>query len=146
MGKLSRTKGRAFEQQIARDLRARFPAATIHRSSQADRAYESDVVITDGPPLLRRLWLECQDSSTPTPLDKLAQAERDIAEAAAPTFEPPRLAVVVWHKKATRAVHATMRNAAWMVFASDDVGHRYHPGVPITLDWEQLLSVLKETA
>ena len=72
MGKLSRTKGRSYEQRIANVLRAQWPGIEVRRSSQADRAVNSDVYITNAPLKLERLWLECQDSRKPTPTVKLA--------------------------------------------------------------------------
>lgn len=172
MGRLSREKGKDFEQRVARDILGVLPKATVHRSSQADRAYEPDVVITaDAPLLAKLLWLECQDSRQPAPLEKLAQAERDTAH-----LRVVRLPVVVWHRTAARAVYATMRNETWMrivgahywlrprlfvgaVHGSEldeacSVPYRDkpptftppalpHAGIPITLDWDQLLFVLQ---
>lgn len=149
MGKLSRTKGREFEQRIARDLRTALPGATVHRSSQADRAYESDVVVSEGSALARSLWLECQDARHPTPLDKLAQAERDLSRPQ--PYEVfmrlrDRLPVVVWHKIATRDVFVTMRSATWLHLIGGYTSGGWRTttaGVPITLEWDQLLYVLQ---
>lgn len=146
MSKLSRTKGVEFEQRIARDLRGVLPRATVHRSSQADRAYAPDVVIDgDVPPLVRRLWLECQDSRQPSPLDKLAQAERDTAHHSVATPLP----IVVWHKTGSRTVNVTLRNGEWLHLlfnAAPQIavgGTCGEIGIPITLDWDHFLDVLK---
>lgn len=113
MGRMQRMKGKSFEQSVARVLRARWPSVEVRRSSQAERAYESDVFIT-GEPRLERLWLELQDARKPNPLVKLAQAERDIE-----TLHPDvgiialdRQPVVVWHKLRERTIHVTTR--AWV--------------------------------
>ncbi len=114
MGLMQRRKGRAYEQLIARELRAAFPAAEVRRSSQADRAANSDVVVT-GTPVLERLWLELQDAREPTPVAKLAQAERDIAaglragRATTATTAAVRLPVVIWHRLGARSHHVTTR-------------------------------------
>lgn len=99
-----RTKGRAFEQKIARLIRARWAGADVHRSSQADRARDADVVIKGGPTMAARLWLELNDARHPDPGKKLAQAERDIARE-----EALRLPVVVWHRLGERSIQATTR-------------------------------------
>lgn len=102
-----RIKGAGFERRIAKLLRERY-GADVHRSSQADRARNSDVVIEPGPGVhqnLPRLWLELQDAREPTPLKKLAQAERDIAREEAMA----RVPVVVWHRLGERTVWASLR-------------------------------------
>jgi hypothetical protein len=108
VSKLSRTKGRTFEQKVARIIRERWPSAVVHRSSQADRAYDSDVVIEPGdgiPACLPRLWLELTDGRTPNPVAKLEQAERDIARLE----RADRIPVVVWHRLREREVWASVR-------------------------------------
>ncbi len=112
MSAMQRRKGRKYEQEIARQLRAAFPAADVRRTSQADRAANSDVIVT-GAPVLERLWLELQDARNPTPLAKLAQAERDI-EAAAPLAAMKmrgtlRMPVVIWHRMGERSHQVTTR-------------------------------------
>lgn len=151
MGRLSRTKGVAFEQLIAVDLRRALPRATIHRSSQADRPYNPDVVIEgDAPELARRLWLELEDSARPSPLDKLAQAERDSVHPRQTHLPgvayPARLCVVVSHKKRARSIQATMRCEDWLeiVMPRDYMGVPLIRGIPMTIDWEQLLEVIRD--
>lgn len=120
LGRMKRTKGRAYEQAIARMLRARWPHVEVRRATQSERAYESDVFIT-GEPRLERLWLELQDARHPNPLLKLAQAERDCGYATATergvrgvrgVLALDRQPVVVWHKLRERTIHVTTR--AWV--------------------------------
>ena len=100
-----RTKGRAFEQRIVRLLKASCHVDSAHRSSQADRAHEADIVVL-GHPVLERLWMELQDARHPEPRKKLEQAERDIARQ--PSTRD-RLCVVVWHRLGERHSNVTMR-------------------------------------
>lgn len=104
MSAMQRRKGRAYEQRIAALIRGRFPGVECHRSSQADRAYDSDLVCT-GHPVLERLWLELQDARKPTPRAKLEQAEQDVAGS----VSIPRLPVVVWHRLGEQSSWATMK-------------------------------------
>jgi hypothetical protein len=136
---MQRRKGKVFEREIASTLRAVFPLATVHRSSQADRAYHPDVVIEGNAPMLaKRLWLELQDARKPAPLDKLAQAERDCSEWGL------RIPVVVWHRYRERSLNVTLRLDALNLLA----GSQWHPsefmGIPVTCDWEQFLDVLRK--
>src|SRR5215831_9583565 len=105
MGKMQRTKGHAFERKIAAELRELWPEADVHRSSQADRARESDVVI-DGrvPALARMLWLELQDARMPDPEGKMAQATHDTARHKDSRFLP----IVVWHRLNARRTNVTL--------------------------------------
>lgn len=135
-----RAKGIKFEQVIARDLKALWPGADVHRSSQAERARNPDVVIEgDAPPLAKLLWLELQDARQPTPLAKLAQATRD-------TTHPPtnRLPAVVWHRLGSPRCQATMR--LWVLSdLTDNVVDWGHPhgGLVVTLDFEDFKRLLK---
>jgi hypothetical protein len=141
MPMMQRRKGKVFEREIASTLRAVFPLATVHRSSQADRAYHPDVVVDGNAPLLARcLWLELQDARAPTPLDKLAQAERDCERLSQTLF---RIPVVVWHKYRERSVQATLRLDALMVLTGSPFQPVEFAGIPVTVDWEQLLDVLR---
>lgn len=103
MGKLSRVKGRAFEQLIAQDMRQVYDSAdlldrmtaarlnkehkelrrlqkesVVRRSDQGKGAKEPDLVIDPCP-----CWLELQNASGVNfnPEKKLAQAERDVDES-----------------------------------------------------------------
>lgn len=147
MSAMQRRKGRRFEQQIARELRAVFPAAEVRRTSQADRAANSDVVIT-GDPKLERLWLELQDACDPTPLAKLAQAERDCERAGPPARDPAWLSrwpVVIWHRIRERTHQVTTR--LWVLDVlrfdgvQDAIGDRRISTV-VTLDLEQFIALL----
>ena len=104
MGRMSRTKGRAYEQHVARVLRSRFDV-DVRRSSQADRAGQSDIYVVDGPPVLKRIWWELNDARRPQPTLKLVQAEWDIHRLPEPDRD--RLPVVVWHRIREQASHAT---------------------------------------
>lgn len=145
-GKLARTKGRAFEQEIARRYRALWPKATVRRALQAHKAYEPDVVVEG-----LNLWTECQDASDPNPVAKLTQAVRDMGRAQERGFIPEGMRVypvVVWHKKGERAEWATFRLADLMALAG---GTTFKPvpdsplnevGIAVTLRLEDALSVL----
>lgn len=124
-----RIKGASFERRIARMLRERY-GADVHRSSQADRARNSDVVIEPGPGVpanLPRLWLELNDALRPDPIKKLAQAERDIAREEV----PGRVPVVVWHRLGEREVYASLRlyDLDWLC----GVGHERAGGPMVTM-------------
>lgn len=99
MSALSRRKGRAFEQLVARLLRATFPRATVKRGWQAHGPSLPDVYVTgEAPVAARRCWFECQHARRCDPAAKLRQAERDSAAAPPPG---PGLAwrpLVVWRE------------------------------------------------
>lgn len=143
MSKLSRTKGGAFERKIARELREAMPRATVRRSQQAHRAYEPDVVIEgNAPSIALRLWLELTDSRAPSPLDKLAQAERD---AAGYVWPPGPLPIVVWHRTGARAVQVTARlGTLCEVLGGEPTMVDGYLGTPVTVDWQQVLARLRE--
>ncbi len=112
MGLMQRRKGRAFEQAIARQLRARWPEALVRRASQAERADNPDVFCEGGPRVLARLWLELQDARQPTPAKKIEQAENDAMRWQAHghrALQPTRLPVVIWHRLAERSIQVTTR-------------------------------------
>ena len=139
-GRGRRRKGHDFERAIASQLRSLWPDATVRRASQADRAHQSDVYVTGGPAFLEQLWLELQDSRSPTPLAKLEQAEQDVLSGAC--FE--RLPVVIWHKTAERTTWATMR--LWVLDAIRGV-YRFGSGgdlTVVTIDADDLWAVLGE--
>lgn len=145
MSKMQRTKGRAFEQAVARDLRQLWPGADIHRSSQAERAREPDVVLSGVvPPGARPLWLELQDAAAPTPLVKLLQAERDVAERA-PWTDGVRLPVVVWHKLRERTLNVTTR--LWVLndlsgWTADRAHSAPTHSLVVTFGWHSFLEML----
>lgn len=139
MSAMQRYKGRAYEQQIARQLRAAFPAAEVRRSSQADRAGNSDVVVT-GSAVLGRLWLELQDARRPTPGAKLTQAERDIARGS----PVGRLPVVIWHRIREQGHQVTTR--LWVLdvlrFGLERSSHVPFADEVVTLDLEEFIGLL----
>ena len=147
MGARERTYGHDFERMVASDLRTAFPAATVHRSSQADRAYASDVCVEgEAPTLVHRIWWECQTAADPTPIDKLAQAERDLADFhGRGALAPWKLPVVVWRRKRSRTVNATMRLATLNLLAHQRPVCRGDSldGVVVTVEWGDLIDLLK---
>lgn len=145
MSRLSRVKGRTYEQRIARELRAAMPDATVRRSQQAHRAYEPDLVIEgDAPAIARRLWLELTDSRAPSPLDKLAQAERDTAGHTRP---PCPLCLVVWHRTGAKSIQVTARlGVLCEVLGGEPTPVEGWLGVPVTVDWQQVLGRLRGLA
>lgn len=153
MGAMQRRKGAAFERRIAAELRAAMPGATVRRSLQAHRAYESDVVVEGNAPLVaRRIWWELCDSRAPSPLDKLGQAERDTAylpryvdDHWAPSLET--LPLVVWHRTGAKSVQVTARlGVLCEVLGGEPTPVDGWLGTPVTLDWLQVLARLRELA
>lgn len=140
MGLMQRRKGRAFEQRIASLLREEFPSIDIRRSSQADRAVQSDVYCT-GHPLLERLWLELNDARNPQPLVKLEQAENDCQCWAFPNSN--RLPVVIWHRLREQAIYCTMR--LWVLDAIRGELHAVRDEV-VTMTLDSFVAILKERA
>jgi len=144
-----RRKGRAFEQRIARLIRSRFPGVEVHRSSQADRAYDADLVCT-GHPVLERLWLELTDGRAPNVKAKLEQAERDVELACKLTTNPRpmRLPVVVHHRLGERTTYATMRLDTLMLIVyrgdADEAPHTGDAGnALVTMSLDDFLEVLR---
>ena len=150
MGRISRNKGRAFEQRIASDIRRVLPRATVRRSLQAHAAYEPDIVIAgDVPAIWERLWIECHDARRPDIRAKWAQATRD--SAAATLRGASSLPLVVWHRTGERSVYCTADLSTWVEVAGlswsrsrdgtsgDGVRHRL-----FTAEWETVLDVLSE--
>lgn len=148
MSKLSRTKGGKFERKIARDLREAMPRATVRRSQQAHRAYEPDLVIEGcAPTIARRLWLELTDSRAPSPLDKLAQAERNERDAWGDVLDNERLPLVVWHRTGARSVQVTARlGVLCEVLGGEPTPVEGWLAVPVTVDWLQVLARLRDLA
>jgi len=110
----------------------------VRRSSRADGAANSDVVIT-GDPLLERLWLELQDARDPTPLAKLQQAERDIDLAQRASDRLDRLPVVIWHRIRERSHQVTTR--LWVVDEFRGVSAHSRTAV-VTLDLQAVLELV----
>ena len=141
MSKLSTTKGKTFERKIATLFRERWPDAVVRRASQADRAHQSDVYVTGGPPILARLWLECQDARSPTPLAKLDQAEGDIGYAHNPHWRSVHIPIVIWHKLGAREIYATTR--MWMLDVIRGIRHVDHD-VVVTMTLPELLDFISQ--
>lgn len=136
MGLMQRRKGRAWEQKVANIFRAKWPGIEVRRSSQADRAAQSDVYVVNGCTKLERLWLECEDARKPDPNKKLKQAEYDIAMS---VKNDNRLPVVVWHRIGERTSYATTR--LWVLDAVRGVTSPVRSEA-VTMPLEQFLDVL----
>jgi hypothetical protein len=136
MGAMQRTKGATFERKIASILRLRWPNATVHRSSQADRAYDSDVVIDGGPEWTRNLWLELQDARHPNPRAKLAQAERDVGHR-------PRCPIVIWHKLSERTIWVTLRWETMLLLINIGMSDPQLSHPVVTLELSDFLAVVE---
>jgi hypothetical protein len=129
MGTLSRTKGKVFERSIATMIRARWPwlAERIRRSIQSRAAEESDVTGLPG------FWLECQDASEPTPVEKLEQAERDVFASTTRREDCP---VAITHKKRARSIQATLRLHELIALSQDPKrkAQTKNFNIPVTID------------
>jgi hypothetical protein len=110
MAGLSVRRGKKFERKIAKQLRTYFPEATVRRSLQADRAYDSDLVVEGAqlPRVLCHIWWELNDEREPNPRRKLDQAHRDaaLAEKRRACFLFP---LVIWHKYRSPDIHVTLQ-------------------------------------
>jgi hypothetical protein len=114
IGRRSRGKGQAFELTVRDRLTEAFVSQsrtdpdnglTIRRSSQAERAYESDLII-EGPGVpqwLCDLWVECEHANVPDPWKKLEQAKRDAGLAITRTRRD-RMPIVVWRETGKRII------------------------------------------
>ena len=137
MGLRSREKGKRFERAIANEFRARWPEAVVRRASQADRAHQSDVYVTGGPPVLARLWCECQDARVVTPIAKLKQAERDAWVMSALN----RLPLAITHRLGERTTYVTTR--LW-VLDEIRVMPRDMSDAVVTMDLGEFLDVVEQ--
>lgn len=151
-GRQRRRKGHDFERRIAAELRELWPGADVHRSSQAERARQSDVVIAgDVPELAKRLWLELQDARRPAPLDKLKQAQKDAwpspwdaSGRAVVQLNKDYLPLVVWHRLGERSIQVTTTmSVAMQVLGIDGPEFSEGYGTVVTLDWSALLAALR---
>jgi len=108
MGLRSRRKGCAFELVVRDRILSAFkavPALTVRRSSQAERAYESDLII-EGPHVpkhLGELWVECEHANKPNPSKKFEQGCRD-ALRYEERMELARVPVVCWRATGDRTI------------------------------------------
>lgn len=140
MSAMSTTKGKVYERLIASKLRAVFPSSEVRRSSQADRAGNSDVTVT-GHPVLERLWLELHDARKPNPIVKLVQAERD-CERADGIGSLWLLPVVVWHRIREQSHQVTTR--LWVLdVLRECVVPSVHSERVVTMDLHDFLALLE---
>jgi len=140
LGRRSRRKGKAFELVVRDVVYDQLPGltVTVRRSSQAERAYDADVVV-EGPALphwLHALWIECNHAEAPNPLKKLDQAERD-AEAFVQRTGRARSPVVVWRKNREQTIWATWRLGTFGLGLE-----KGWPNMIVTCPWQELLSHL----
>ncbi len=137
-----REKGKAFERKVAAILRERWPEALVRRASQAERAYNPDVFVEDGPRILQRLWMELQDSSQPTPCAKLEQARHDVDEDPRHYDRGEhRLPVAITHELGARSIIATMRLDDLMDIAAPDRIHVEERAL-VTMELDEFLDLL----
>lgn len=124
LGRRSRNKGKKFE-LVVRDNLLMFlddpvfhangaSTLVIRRSSQAERAWDADLIIeaVNAPQWLLGLWVECEHSNTPDPVAKMAQAIRD-ASAATLRSGRQRTPVVVWRRTGERRLWIST-HAYWL--------------------------------
>lgn len=78
IGKASRVKGKAFEQEVARRFREVMPTEKIVRGWQAHSGANAADVVT---PVF---WVECKRSNTATPEKALTQAQADAPDGRVP--------------------------------------------------------------
>lgn len=126
-GRANRAKGQRFERWVVGELRqAGF--ADARRGLQAAGAVVADVEGVAG------WWVECQSAQRPTPLAKLAQAERDRAASGAEGRRP----VAVCHRSGAPLEATTV---TFRVMLSADDGTAYPIAVTIAwADWLRLVS------
>lgn len=145
-GKFSRDKGHDFERFVANAYRLAWPSASVRRSLQAHNADEPDVVVEHATSMiLNTLWTECQHAATPTPLAKLAQAERDCARMS--TVGTQRLPVVVWKKTRGGKIQVTTRLWVLGITLNRVMLPIQNPSeqLIITLDFGEWLKLIKIT-
>lgn len=140
IGRRSRRKGKKFE-LVVRDhmlLHLVTPAfngnLVIRRSSQAERAWDADLIIEGSnlPEWLLGLWVECEHANDPDPWAKLAQAIRD-AGAATLRSGRQRTPVVVWRRTGERALWLS----TYVPWLNELLGHP----TPTDGHWQILVTV-----
>ncbi len=150
MSRMQREKGKRFERDIADRLRKLWPMAIVRRASQAERADNPDVFVEEGPIVLRNLWLELQDARVPTPEAKLQQAESDANSwhLSRSATDIRRLPVVVWHKLAAKASHATMRLGTALRLLELRITHLcdVERSEIVTMDFDAFIRVVQRAA
>lgn len=141
-GAMSRTKGHAFEREIA--SRFRELGCQARRSLQAHQPYEPDVVVVhQNLDVVNRLWLECNHATRANPKAKLAQAVRDIARARSKGKAGRDYPWVVWKETGSRQVNVTM--PAWTLremFGEDLVRQEVLHDWSVTISWDDAVKLL----
>lgn len=130
LGRRSRNKGKKFE-LVVRDHFSmhlddpRFhvdgiSTLVIRRSSQAERAWDADLIIeaSNAPEWLLGLWIECEHANAPDPAVKMVQAIRDAAIATKRSGRQ-RTPVVVWRRTGERTLWISTY-ASWLNELLDD--------------------------
>ena len=148
LGRRSRRKGKKFE-LVVRDhmlLHLEDPVfqgtLVIRRSSQAERAWDADLIIESphAPEWLLGLWVECEHANAPDPWAKLTQAKRD-AGAATLRSGRQRTPVVVWRETGSRTLWLST-DLPWMneLLGLDSAVGR---GILVTARLDEVLPRLK---
>ena len=158
MGKLSRAKGRAFEQKIARQLREIYDDAqlrhetqqaldeknrTLHnallkqsnvrRSDQGKGAQEPDLVVQGCP-----CWFELYTGKSDVSRTKLQQAAKDVRDT-----RSPLLPVAVVHLLGKQKIAAVLRfDSLAKLVGLKRRGVKHNPVVSV--DWEDFKAILRE--
>lgn len=113
LGRRSRNKGKKFELVVRDHIGMHLDDPRFHvggvstlvirRSSQAERAWDADLIIeaTNAPQWMLDLWVECEHANDPDPVAKMVQAIRD-ASAATLRTRRQRTPVVVWRRTGER--------------------------------------------
>lgn len=117
LGRRSRLKGKKFELTVRDHMLAGLPdkSLSIHRTSQADRAWHADLMIesSTAPQWLLDLWVECEHAKEPTPAKKFEQASEDAFKASARCGRT-RVPVVIWRRSGERRLWAST-SLAWLM-------------------------------
>lgn len=155
LGRRSRNKGKSFE-LVARDHLLQHLAhpcfngtLVIRRSSQAERAWDADLIIeaTNAPDWLLGLWVECEHANDPDPWAKMAQATRDAAAATLRSGRQ-RTPVVIWRETGHRRLWFST-NLTWLNEVMGDAQEGYTAaemrghGILVTADLAEVLSRLR---
>ena len=156
-GRRARNKGRAFEEDIARDLRdvydsrpllqkmkmalakkdkllhrALLKTSRVRRTRQADGAVQSDLNVTNCP-----WWFELSTAKNVNPTKKLQQAEGDVIAVGA-----DRIPIVITREKGAMTILATMRfNTLQRLLNADK--QPIFSVVVVQIDYKDLLTELK---
>ena len=113
-----------------------FPQYTIRRSSQAERAYEADLIIEgpDCPAWLSALWFECEHANQVDAMKKLEQGERDALEFYE-RMKRDRYVVACTRETGRRVINATLRLGTLLVVIGD------RKPLAETVGWNQVVTL-----